>query len=181
MKGRRDALAGAADAILVVETCAQEMEGVVATVGRMECVPNAANCVPSEVRLTVDVRHEDDTVRENSVECMLTTIQQVARDRGLGMELLSRTDTGAVAMEMEMTARLIDAMRGETVDSGGRSVQKLVNGAIQDAAVMASNAPTAMLLVRSAEDAERGVRVNCEDVAEAIRVMHALLRSYSTA
>ena len=53
---RRDALAGAAEAMLLGETLARETKGeVVATVGRIAVAPGATNVIPANV--VVDLRH----------------------------------------------------------------------------------------------------------------------------
>ena len=54
---RRDALAGAAEAMLLGETLARESKGeVVATVGRIAVAPGATNVIPSNVVVIFDVR-----------------------------------------------------------------------------------------------------------------------------
>ncbi len=54
---RRDALPGAAEMVLAVEAIARaDASDLVATVGKMEVLPGAANVIPGEVRFTVDVR-----------------------------------------------------------------------------------------------------------------------------
>jgi acetylornithine deacetylase/succinyl-diaminopimelate desuccinylase-like protein len=54
---RRDALAGAAEMILAIERIAgADASDLVATVGRIEALPGAANVIAGEVRFTIDVR-----------------------------------------------------------------------------------------------------------------------------
>jgi acetylornithine deacetylase/succinyl-diaminopimelate desuccinylase-like protein len=54
---RRDALVDAARFVLHVRDCARE--GTVATVGYVECEPNATNVVPARVTVSVDARSAD--------------------------------------------------------------------------------------------------------------------------
>src|ERR1051325_7491647 len=54
---RRDALAAASRWILQVEKEARAIEGLVATVGRVQVEPNASNVIPGRVAVTLDVRH----------------------------------------------------------------------------------------------------------------------------
>ena len=57
MAGRRDALTAAAAVVLAVQQLALQHPGdPVATVGRLEVWPNAANVVPGRVQLSVDLR-----------------------------------------------------------------------------------------------------------------------------
>jgi allantoate deiminase len=57
MTSRSDALVAAAEFILHVRACATE--GTVATVGAIECEPNATNVVPARVTVSVDARSAD--------------------------------------------------------------------------------------------------------------------------
>jgi acetylornithine deacetylase/succinyl-diaminopimelate desuccinylase-like protein len=57
MDARADALVDAARFILHVRECARA--GTVATVGAIECEPNATNVVPQEVTVSVDARSAD--------------------------------------------------------------------------------------------------------------------------
>ena len=65
---RRDAIAGAAEWIGTVERVAQEVPGLVATVGKIEAKPGATNVIAAEARLTLDVRHGSDETRTRTVE-----------------------------------------------------------------------------------------------------------------
>jgi allantoate deiminase len=57
MDARADALVDAARFVLHVRDCARE--GTVATVGAIECEPNATNVVPQKVTVSVDARSAD--------------------------------------------------------------------------------------------------------------------------
>src|SRR5206468_653583 len=57
MDARADALVAAAEFVLHVRACAGE--GTVATVGAIECEPNATNVVPERVTVSVDARSAD--------------------------------------------------------------------------------------------------------------------------
>jgi allantoate deiminase len=57
MAARHDALVAAAEFVLHVRACARE--GTVATVGYIECEPNATNVVPEKVTVSVDARSAD--------------------------------------------------------------------------------------------------------------------------
>jgi acetylornithine deacetylase/succinyl-diaminopimelate desuccinylase-like protein len=66
MHARRDALVEAARFVLHVRDCARE--GTVATVGRVECEPNATNVVPERVTVSVDARSADAALLDRLVE-----------------------------------------------------------------------------------------------------------------
>src|SRR5262249_45214351 len=63
MNLRYDALAAAAEWILAVEQEARAIPGLVATSGQLQVEPGAVNVIPGVARLSLDVRHSDDSVR----------------------------------------------------------------------------------------------------------------------
>ncbi len=76
---RRDALAGAAEMILAVETIARAAASdLVATVGRIEASPGAANVIPGSVTFTVDVRAGDAARRDDAAADILEAIRAIA-------------------------------------------------------------------------------------------------------
>ena len=69
---RHDALAGAAELMLVLERRPRVASGTtVGTVGVMRARPGAINVVPGEVQLDVDVRDSDLAARETVVAELL--------------------------------------------------------------------------------------------------------------
>ena len=66
MDARADALVEAARFILHVRQCARE--GTVATVGAIECEPNATNVVPQRVTVSVDARSADPQKLDRLIE-----------------------------------------------------------------------------------------------------------------
>ena len=65
MDKRADALVDAAQFILHVRDCARE--GTVATVGYVECEPNATNVVPAKVTVAVDARSADEALLDRLI------------------------------------------------------------------------------------------------------------------
>lgn len=130
---RHDALTAAARWILEVEREALATAGLVATVGRCEVEPNAANVIPGLVRATLDVRHADDAVR---------TAAAAKLCRDVSSELV--LDQPAVSMDAVLQRQLANA-----VQSAGFPVHYLPSGAGHDAMIIAPYAPSAMLFLRS--------------------------------
>ena len=120
MDARADALVDAAQFILHVRACAEP--GTVATVGAIECEPNATNVVPEQVTVSVDARSADARLLAALVE-------------RIGFELQWKSEP--VPMSDAFAAVLPDAPR-------------LVSGAGHDAMVLAAaGVPSSMLFVRS--------------------------------
>lgn len=144
MAGRRDALAGAAEVVLAAESLPSAFPGLVATVGRVEVLPNASNVIPGTVHLSVDVRHADDAVRSAAVRQMQAAGAVLADRRGLGFAWETAAEQDAVPMDLQLTEKLAQA-----VESVGLPLHRLASGAGHDAAVMAQAAPSALLFLRS--------------------------------
>jgi allantoate deiminase len=141
---RHDALAAAAEWIHSVEALALRTEGLVATVGKMEIRPNAANVVPGSVKVSLDVRHAGDENRESAVEELLAQARGIADGRGLTVEWKGLLDEPAVLMDERLTGLLT-----ESLADAGFPAKTMPSGAGHDAMVMAMRVPTAMLFLRS--------------------------------
>src|SRR5215472_14812019 len=137
---RRDALAAAARWITSVESIAQGTSGLVATVGRLEIEPNAANVIAGSVRASLDIRHAQDEVRLQAVGRMLDGAKQIAAHRSLTVEWKQHLDQPAIAMNSTMVTRLKAA-----VEAAGYPVHLMHSGAGHDAMVLAPRTPTVML------------------------------------
>lgn len=141
---RRDALAGAAETVLLAEKMARETQGeVVATVGVLR-IPNAAgNVVPGNVALIVDIRSGSDEARRKFVEKFKAEIRALAERRDLGVTMTDTRNVPTTPCDPALQAGLADAIRS----TGGEAL-KLVSGAGHDGMAMAKLCPIAMLFVR---------------------------------
>ena len=141
---RRDALAGAAEMVLAIERIAHEAGGdCVATVGRLEALPGAANVIPGEVRFTIDVRSGAEVRRDDATEAMLDAIRSIADRRDLEFHV-ERVHT---LPSSPCDPRLMDLLEAALVEAG-HAPRRLVSGAGHDAMNMAALAPVAMLFLR---------------------------------
>jgi allantoate deiminase len=141
---RRDALAAAAEAILAVERIGGGGPAdLVATVGRIEAMPGAANVIPGRVAMTLDVRALDPAIRDAAAEDILDTVAGIADRRGIDLAVERVHDLPASPCDPRLTDLLAEAMR-----DAGQPDRRLASGAGHDAMVMAALCPTAMLFVR---------------------------------
>lgn len=165
MRYRQDALVPAAKVIAYVQTLAGELsDQTVATVGRIECEPNAINVIPGTVRFTVDLRSPSDALL---AEGQRRLEQYVIENSASAFNFLMTEDQPAMPMADAICNRL---------QAAGVSVQT-VSGALHDAAILAPIIPTAMLFVAS----EGGISHNpkefsrIEDIAAAARILAAVV------
>jgi allantoate deiminase len=161
MGSRRDALAGAAEWVLAVE-----LEGPLATVGRLDVEPGARNVIPGKATMALDVRDADDGVRAAAVIALRARAAEIADRRRLD---LVWEDTASIPA-VDMDARLTAAFRG---------FPRLVSGAGHDAAMMATVAPAAMLFVRCRGGISHHPDESVEeaDVAAALDALERFLRA----
>jgi allantoate deiminase len=141
---RRDAVAGAAEWIGAVERAAQEVSGLVATVGRIEAKPGATNVIAAEAQLTLDVRHSSDELRTRAVGDLIRQAQASAARRGLSVRERTLLSQRAVAMDSFFTGEIEQAI----VKAGCRP-HRMVSGAGHDAMILAEKVPSAMIFLRT--------------------------------
>jgi allantoate deiminase len=143
MRLRHDALAGAAEFLLAAEVLARRTPGLVATVGTVRLAPGAANVIPGEAILSLDLRHARDAVRRAALRRLMIRSAAIARRRGLRATWQQTLDQDAVTFSSELSAQLRASVR---------AVQKrsitLVSAAGHDAVVMSGTTNVAMLFVR---------------------------------
>ncbi|WP_408589787.1 allantoate amidohydrolase [Novosphingobium sp.] len=141
---RRDALAGAAEMILAVERiAASAASDLVATVGRIEAQPGAANVIPGAVTFSLDVRAGEQARRDLAASEICAQLQEIARRRSLGVEVALVHDLPASPCD----PALVDVMDA-ALAAAEQPSRRLVSGAGHDAMVMAALCPTAMLFIR---------------------------------
>lgn len=174
---RRDALAAAAEWITTVESAACSTVGLVATVGKISAEPGAANVVPGSVRVSLDLRHENDKLRSASVDELVHRAGAIATTRNLEFDAEETMNQATVPMDLELTSRLLRA-----VEASGFAPKSMPSGAGHDAMVMAARVPTAMLFLRSpggiSHHPDEAVRE--EDVEAALVVAQKFLEQLAT-
>ncbi len=172
MDKRRDALVAASVFVQAVEGYAGSSDGLVATVGQLEVRPGAANVVPGEVTLSLDVRHADDALRLMASRRLLDVAAEIAKRRGVGLKTNQISEDATVPCSRRLVSSLSQAVRDL-----GHPVVELASGAGHDAAAMSTLTEVGMLFVRckggvSHNPAES---VTTEDVAVAIDVLSQFL------
>ncbi len=172
MELRRDALAGAAEWMGVVERRALDDDDLVATVGALTARPGASNVIPGRVELTLDVRSSEDSRRVRARDELRKAAERIAAARRLAVTWELKQETGAVSCSPRLTEAL-----GAAVRAIGHPVRVLPSGAGHDAAALAALTDVAMLFVRCAGGISHNPAesVAVEDVAVALDTLNAFL------
>jgi OHCU decarboxylase len=168
MQDRRDALAGATEFAVALESLALSLgHGVVATVGRLEVSPNAVNVIPQRVTFTIDLRAPDDRLVEQADVSLRDQLGAIAKRRGLAVSIEASEAIPARPMDAGLVEKL------------GAGLPRTISGALHDSAVIAPYLPTVMLFVPSRD----GISHNpaefsrVEDVAEGARAIEKFVRT----
>jgi N-carbamoyl-L-amino-acid hydrolase len=143
MDTRRDALAAAAEVVLAVEAAGRSAgPGVVATVGRLDVSPNAANAVPGRVELVAELRAPDEPTLARLADTVAARARAIAAARGVeaGVEPLSRGRPGRTDPTVVAAIERAAAARG-------LACRRLASGAGHDALHVGRVAPAGMIFV----------------------------------
>jgi N-carbamoyl-L-amino-acid hydrolase len=147
MGSRYDALAAAARLVLGIEQIATELSRgpsyFAATVGEFAMEPNAANVVPSHVRMLIDARAVDPGVMDQFVASVDSLCQQTATERGVSIAEPRRVSNNPATPMSPMVTDILEASAAEI----GATSRPMVSGAGHDAAFLAKVAPAAMLFI----------------------------------
>ncbi len=143
MTMRHDAVAAAAEVVLMLERRCGAVAGLVGTTGQVQVPQGAMNVVAGECRITLDIRAADDAVRLAAVEDIKQAIAHIAAERGVQWRLEPVLQTAAVPCNAALQGDLAQA-----IGALGLPVCYLPSGAGHDAMMMAQITPMSMLFVR---------------------------------
>lgn len=169
---RQDALAAAAEWIVVVEGLAKRSPGLVATVGFIEAKPGATNVIAGKACASLDLRHASDSVRTQALEEVTRAAETVAAKRGVSVTWRTLLAQRAVPMDRFLVHQVEQAIR-----KTGCEPHRMASGAGHDAMILAERVPAAMIFLRtpggiSHDPAES---VHLQDMASALECgMHLL-------
>ncbi|MFA3920094.1 M20 family metallo-hydrolase [Ruegeria hyattellae] len=174
MKGRRDALVGAAEVVSEVDRLGQQTSDLRATVGALTFEPNVVNAVPRKVKLTAELRSPSDEIRCNSGLALHGFARELASQRNLTIKTQKTYSQMAQPCDRDLSRRLTQA--ATTVGQQGLA---LPSGATHDASAMADLCPITMLFVRCREGVSHKPEeyASPEDMALAVSSLSKFLRS----
>jgi ureidoglycolate amidohydrolase len=175
MPDRHDALCAAAELILAIESAALASGALdtVATVGICDVFPGAVNSIPSQVRLSVDIRDTDLQRRDLVMRALQTACDSVSGKRQVSIhsELLN-ADAPA-----DCSPEVIEAL-SQSCRKHKLNFLSMVSRAYHDSLFISRIAPAAMLFIpcrkgyshrpdeyASPEDIVRGTLVLAETLA----------------
>jgi N-carbamoyl-L-amino-acid hydrolase len=145
MGDRQDALVAASQLVLAVREEVTRTPGrQVGTVGRLDVTPNAANVIPGQAVLTIELR--------DMSEARLTAIAEAIQARARGIAKDTRTTIEIVATghnRSALAAKEVQSAIEHAADGLGYGCQHLPSGAGHDAQMAATLCPMGMIFVPS--------------------------------
>lgn len=143
---RRDALRGAARLIQAVPAIVSRRGSgrSVGTVGQLNVRPGAANVIPGEATLTVELRDLASDVLQVLCDEVAQAAREAAEAEGLIVSIALKDLAQPALLDENLRARIADLCRAR-----GYSALSLPSGAGHDAQSLAPLAPSAMIFVPS--------------------------------
>jgi N-carbamoyl-L-amino-acid hydrolase len=159
---RHDAGFAAASVSAFVRALASEMGGdQVATVGRMELLPNLVNVIARRALITVDLRNTDEALLREAEGRLFDYLESLADAEGLGLETRSLARFEPVGFHHS----IISSVERAAQDLG-HSVKRMPSGAGHDAQSFAPNCPSGMIFVPSVG----GISHNVEEFTQGVDI-----------
>lgn len=148
MNLRRDAAAGAAEIVLLVEARCARAAGLVGTVGQLNVPGGAMNVIPGQCMLSIDLRSVDDALRTSAAADIDAGIAAIAARRRLDIRQNVVLDVAAVPCTPSLQQQIAASIQRVT----GQPARSLPSGAGHDTMMMARLTDVGMLFVRCGND-----------------------------
>lgn len=143
MAMRRDALAGAAEMTLAIESRCAQAPSLVGTVGMLTVPQGASNVIPGRCQFSLDIRAADDATRDDAVDDVIRVCNAIARRRGVTLALAPTMRVPCAPCAPALMEQL-----AASFERTGMAPFHLPSGAGHDAMMMARLTQAAMLFVR---------------------------------
>lgn len=177
MEQRHDALCAASAFVLGVEQRGKATPGLVATVGQFNIQPGASNVIPGQVTLSLDVRHQEDALREQASSDLQALAESISRERQISLAWQKLQTSQAIPC----TPRLMQLFQ-QAIRENGYPVLTLPSGAGHDGVSLSKLTDIAMLFVRCRKGISHNPAeaVETADVAVALTILERALQLLST-
>ena len=93
--------------------------GLVATVGQFEIPHGAVNVIPGRADVTLDIRHQDDAVREAATEQLRALTAEIGQRREVGVAWSTISHQRATACTPALVERVAEAVAATGTPCGG--------------------------------------------------------------
>lgn len=125
----------------ILENAGEQQRG---TVGIIETKPNLINVIPSQVRITCDLRNHDDIALRKTEDAVQKSANNIADAANLELEINKLVRFKPVIFD----DTVVDTIHQASNDLGYSS-KKMISGAGHDAQMMSAVCPSAMIFIQS--------------------------------
>ena len=119
-------------------------ETAVATVGKIDVLPNGVNVIAQEVNMMVDIRDIKKAPRDKLVQLICDAAENIAIERGIKVKWQINSNVDPLPIDDKMQEDLAEVYRALDVDP-----VYIPSGAGHDTMILGEKYPAAMLFVRS--------------------------------
>jgi allantoate deiminase len=141
---RRDALCGAATAVLALRDAGRARDDITTNVGIISAEPGGFNVVPGAAEFSIDVRSATPEGYASLEPLVRETLATIASEQGLELEL-----TEVYRLEpLPLAPEIVDVIE-QAAEEEGATHRRLPSGAGHDAMEVGRHAPSGMLFVPS--------------------------------
>lgn len=144
MDMRRDALLGAAEAIVFARRLCQDISGQRATVGSLSVTPSLVNVVAERAVFTADIRNDNLELLKRAQSMIDEEVRLICNQHGLHHTSRNIGRADPVVFDKDIVEIVERAAEGL-----GLSYRRMTSGAGHDAQLMSAVTPTAMIFVPS--------------------------------
>jgi beta-ureidopropionase / N-carbamoyl-L-amino-acid hydrolase len=179
MELRHDAVAAAAEIILLVERRCSQAPGLRGTVGQLSVPNGAINVIPGRCEFSLDIRAGEKAALASAVGDVVRGIEEIAARRRIEIETEKLIEVAPVACAPRLRNALARAMAGR-----GIAARELLSGAGHDAVMFSGLTDIGMLFVRCGND---GIShspletITAEDASIAVHVLLDFLTNFDAA
>jgi hydantoinase/carbamoylase family amidase len=143
---RADALAAAAEIVLLAESIANDVRhnGTRCTVGVLNVAPGSITTIPGDVYMTVDIRDFDNTRQQETAVELLRRAEMLSQRRGVGITVTKLGEASPVILPAEIRRVIADVCSDKTF-----SYRVMDSGASHDCQMINHIVPAGLLFVPS--------------------------------
>ncbi len=172
---RTDAMAAAAEAVLIVEELAAAQADTVGTVGSVETRPGLANVICGQVTISLDLRAPSVALLDSAYDALVSRIDAACRRRGVEVRQQILLDLPACPCAPAFVGQFEAAVR----ETGHRAVL-MPSGAGHDGMAMSRLTDIGMLFVRCRNGVSHNPAesVAAQDVAVGAQVLLRFVRNF---
>ncbi|TFC87084.1 allantoate amidohydrolase [Cryobacterium sp. TMT4-31] len=146
---RRDALAGASEAIVAIERLARDAD-LIATVGHLEVFPDAVNVIAGRAEFSLDLRGRFDADRDAAWQRIEALLEEICSTRGLHVAVHQTHAAPAAHCSDRLRGVIAAGIRAADGSDDGSTPLELLSMAGHDAMAVAHITEIGMLFVRCA-------------------------------